>query len=86
MDGDVPPIIVAVMGPNGVRSREPRGRRRADERMQVGKTTLVRSLVRRYTKNTMGDIKGPVTVVTGQSALSPPAQSLTRVTQARIVD
>lgn len=35
----------------------------------VGKTTLVRSLVRRYTKNTMGDIKGPVTVVSGQSDL-----------------
>lgn len=33
--------------------------------MQVGKTTLVRSLVRRYTKNTMADIKGPVTVVSG---------------------
>lgn len=35
---------------------------------QVGKTTLVRSLVRRYTKNTMADIKGPVTVVTGTSS------------------
>jgi ribosome biogenesis protein BMS1 len=30
---------------------------------QVGKTTLIRSLVRRYTKTTMPDIKGPVTVV-----------------------
>ncbi|KAK4702493.1 ribosome biogenesis protein BMS1, partial [Phenoliferia sp. Uapishka_3] len=47
---DVPPVIVAVMGPEG-----------------VGKTTLVRSLVRRYTKNTMADIKGPVTVVTGKN-------------------
>ncbi|BGP12897.1 hypothetical protein JCM10213_005150 [Rhodosporidiobolus nylandii] len=33
----------------------------------VGKTTLIRSLVRRYTKNTMVDIKGPVTVVSGKT-------------------
>lgn len=32
----------------------------------VGKSTLVRSLVRRYTKITMSDIKGPVTVVSGE--------------------
>ena len=36
-------------------------------RMQVGKTTLVRSLIRRYTKTTMTDIQGPVTVVTGKT-------------------
>lgn len=36
--------------------------------LQVGKTTLIRSLVRRYTKNTMVDIKGPVTIVSGQFA------------------
>ncbi|KAM0747297.1 DUF663-domain-containing protein, partial [Meredithblackwellia eburnea MCA 4105] len=47
---DVPPVIVAVMGPSG-----------------VGKSTLIRSLVRRYTKNTMADIKGPVTIVTGKN-------------------
>ncbi|KAI5478527.1 ribosome biogenesis protein BMS1 [Pseudohyphozyma bogoriensis] len=47
---DIPPVIVAVIGPQG-----------------VGKTTLVRSLVRRYTKNTMADIKGPVTVVSGKN-------------------
>ncbi|KAK4054877.1 Glycoside hydrolase 2 (Mannanase, beta-galactosidase) [Microbotryomycetes sp. JL201] len=50
-DGVVPPVIVAVMGPQG-----------------VGKSTLVRSLVRRYTKNTLPDIKGPVTVVSGKSS------------------
>ncbi|GAA6005712.1 hypothetical protein JCM10207_005304 [Rhodosporidiobolus poonsookiae] len=50
VEGDVPPVIVAVMGPSG-----------------VGKTTLIRSLVRRYTKNTMVDIKGPVTVVSGKT-------------------
>ncbi|BGP44943.1 Glycoside hydrolase 2 (Mannanase, beta-galactosidase) [Rhodotorula kratochvilovae] len=50
VDVDVPPVIVAVMGPSG-----------------VGKTTLIRSLVRRYTKNTMVDIKGPVTVVSGKN-------------------
>lgn len=34
---------------------------------QVGKTTLIRSLIRRYTKTTMTDIRGPVTVVTGKN-------------------
>lgn len=33
----------------------------------VGKTTLIRSLVRRYTKNTLPEIKGPVTVVAGKT-------------------
>jgi ribosome biogenesis protein BMS1 len=37
------------------------------EHAQVGKTTLIRSLVRRYTKTTMPDIKGPVTVVSGKT-------------------
>jgi ribosome biogenesis protein BMS1 len=32
----------------------------------VGKTTLVKSLVRRYTKQTLNDIRGPVTVVSGK--------------------
>ncbi|SCV68872.1 BQ2448_993 [Microbotryum intermedium] len=48
VEGEIPPVIVAVIGPQG-----------------VGKSTLVRSMVRRYTKNTLADIKGPVTVVTG---------------------
>ena len=46
---DAPPIIVAVVGPQG-----------------VGKTTLVRSLIRRYTKHTVANIQGPVTVVSGK--------------------
>ncbi|KLO04593.1 GTP binding protein [Schizopora paradoxa] len=32
----------------------------------VGKSTLVKSLVRRYTKQTLNEIKGPVTVVSGK--------------------
>jgi hypothetical protein len=32
----------------------------------VGKTTLVKSLIRRYTKQTLNDIRGPVTVVSGK--------------------
>jgi len=46
---EAPPIIVAVVGPEG-----------------VGKTTLLRSLVRKFTKHTLADIKGPVTVVSGE--------------------
>ncbi|EPQ54721.1 DUF663-domain-containing protein [Gloeophyllum trabeum ATCC 11539] len=33
----------------------------------VGKTTLLKSLVRRYTKQTLNDVKGPVTVVSGKN-------------------
>jgi ribosome biogenesis protein BMS1 len=32
----------------------------------VGKTTLMRSLIRRFTKHTLKDIRGPVTVVSGE--------------------
>ncbi|KAJ1907281.1 Glycoside hydrolase 2 (Mannanase, beta-galactosidase) [Coemansia sp. IMI 209127] len=33
---------------------------------QCGKTTLIKSLVRRYTKSTLSEIRGPVTVVSGK--------------------
>lgn len=32
----------------------------------VGKTTLVKSLVRRYTKQTLNQVQGPITVVSGK--------------------
>lgn len=32
----------------------------------VGKTTLMKSLIRRYTKQTLNQIQGPVTVVSGK--------------------
>jgi len=32
---------------------------------RVGKTTLIKSLVKYYTKQNIGEIRGPVTVVTG---------------------
>ena len=32
----------------------------------VGKSTLIRSLVKHYTRQTVGDVKGPITVVTGK--------------------
>jgi ribosome biogenesis protein BMS1 len=46
---EMPPIVVAVVGPKG-----------------VGKSTVIRSLVKRYTKQNLGEIKGPVTVVSGK--------------------
>ncbi|KAJ2554239.1 Glycoside hydrolase 2 (Mannanase, beta-galactosidase) [Coemansia sp. RSA 1933] len=33
---------------------------------QCGKTTLIKSLVRRYTKSTLSEIRGPITVVSGK--------------------
>ncbi|KDQ11412.1 hypothetical protein BOTBODRAFT_35302 [Botryobasidium botryosum FD-172 SS1] len=32
----------------------------------VGKTTLIKSLVRRFTKHTLSEVKGPITVVSGK--------------------
>lgn len=32
----------------------------------TGKTTLIKSLIRRFTKHTLSDIKGPITVVSGK--------------------
>lgn len=34
--------------------------------LQVGKTTLIKSLVRYYTKYNLGEIRGPITIVTGK--------------------
>lgn len=34
---------------------------------QVGKTTLIRSLIKRYTKQTLTEIHGSVTIVTGKN-------------------
>ncbi|KAH6907699.1 GTP binding protein [Coprinopsis sp. MPI-PUGE-AT-0042] len=48
-DEEPPPVIVAIVGPQG-----------------VGKSTLLKSLVRRYTKQTLNEAKGPITVVTGK--------------------
>ncbi|KAK9454293.1 hypothetical protein V1511DRAFT_489238 [Dipodascopsis uninucleata] len=53
-----PPVIVAVVGPPGVAT--------ANKSFKTGKTTLIKSLVRRYTKHTLSDIRGPVTVVSGK--------------------
>ena len=33
---------------------------------KVGKTTLIKSLIRKYTKQTLSDVQGPVTVVSGR--------------------
>lgn len=33
----------------------------------VGKTTLMRSLIRKFSKHTLTDIRGPVTVVSGEN-------------------
>ncbi|KAJ3388516.1 Glycoside hydrolase 2 (Mannanase, beta-galactosidase) [Entophlyctis sp. JEL0112] len=46
-----PPVVVAVVGPPGV---------------STGKTTLIRSLVKRYTKHNLQEISGPITVVSGK--------------------
>lgn len=35
--------------------------------MQVGKTTLIKCLVRHYTRQIVNDLKGPITVVAGKT-------------------
>ena len=61
---------------------------------QVGKSTLLKSLVKRFTKHNLGEVRGPVTVVSGTHRLltrvKPSSRKLTRPPfsrlQARRVD
>ena len=57
----------------------------------VGKTTLIKSLVRRYTKQTISDPRGPLTVVTGKrrrlTFIECPSDSLaSSIDVAKVVD
>ncbi|KAI7346840.1 DUF663-domain-containing protein [Hortaea werneckii] len=57
----------------------------------VGKTTLIKSLVRRYTKSTISDPRGPITVVTSKrrrlTFLECPSDSLaSAIDLAKVVD
>ena len=57
----------------------------------VGKTTLIKSLVRRYTKQTVSDPRGPITVVTGKrrrlTLVECPSDSLaSSIDLAKVVD
>lgn len=58
---------------------------------QVGKTTLIKSLIRRYTKQTISDPRGPLTVVTSKrrrlTFLECPADSLAAMIDiSKVVD
>lgn len=57
-------MIVAVVGPPGV-SQSPDSQCVADP-FQVGKTTLIKSLIKRYTKHNLSTPSGPLTVVTSK--------------------
>ncbi|EMC96625.1 hypothetical protein BAUCODRAFT_70665 [Baudoinia panamericana UAMH 10762] len=57
----------------------------------VGKTTLIKSLVKRYTKQTVSDPRGPITVVTGKrrrlTFIECPSDSLaSSIDVAKVVD
>lgn len=57
----------------------------------VGKTTLIKSLVRRYTKQTVSDPRGPITIVTGKrrrlTFVECPSDSLaSSIDLAKVVD
>lgn len=64
-DDEPPPVIIAIVGPPGV-SGFVISSMQLMMSFQVGKTTLVKSLVRRYTKQTLADVRGPITVVSGK--------------------
>ena len=71
---EVPPIIVAVVGPPG-----------------VGKSTLIKSLIKRYTKHSLSSPSGPLTVVTSKrrrlTFIECPADSLaSMIDVAKIAD
>ncbi|KAF2122351.1 hypothetical protein BDV96DRAFT_618615 [Lophiotrema nucula] len=71
---EAPPIIVGVVGPQG-----------------VGKTTLIKSLIKRYTKQTLSAPTGPLTVVTSKrrrlTFMECPSDSLAAMIDiAKVVD
>ena len=64
-----PPFVVLVHGPpQARRSRAAAPRASADVlgRLQVGKSTLIKSLVKHYTRHNLSSVKGPITVVSGK--------------------
>ena len=65
-EDEPPPVIIAVVGPPGVCFLVAPQVNGLTSLEQVGKTTLVRSLVRRYTKHTLSEVKGPITLVSGK--------------------
>ena len=65
-EDEPPPVIIAVVGPPGVCCLVASQVNELTHLEQVGKTTLVRSLVRRYTKHTLSEVKGPITLVSGK--------------------
>lgn len=65
-DDEPPPVIIAVVGPPGVCAPEFDFFSLFISLLQVGKTMLIKSLVRRYTKHTLSEVKGPITVVSGK--------------------
>ena len=78
---EAPPIVVAVVGPPGVSSTCPCFLHLLSLTVhQVGKSTLIKSLIKRYTKHTLSSPSGPLTVVTSKrrrlTFLECPADSL----------
>jgi ribosome biogenesis protein BMS1 len=65
-EDEPPPVIIAVVGPPGVCCLVAFQINELTSLEQVGKTTLVRSLVRRYTKHTLSEVRGPITLVSGK--------------------
>jgi ribosome biogenesis protein BMS1 len=63
-----PPTVIVVMGPKGYFLFNP-SIHYSDGILLVGvgKTTLIRSLVKMYTKQNLVDAKGPITVLAGIS-------------------
>ena len=63
-----PPFVVVVQGPPQARSGGHLALNTlAEQRFaQVGKSTLIKSLVKHYTRHNLHTVKGPVTVVSGK--------------------
>lgn len=63
---EAPPIIVAVVGPPGVCLLISVLFARLTDSSEVGKTTLIKSLIKRYAKQSLSSPTGPLTVVTSK--------------------
>ena len=68
-----PPFLVAVVGATLLRAHAATTSEVMNRRLRfagpagVGKSSVVRSLVKHYTKQTLSDVRGPITIVTSKT-------------------
>ena len=85
-----PPMLVAVVGPPGVSFDDILDLSKMLISEQTGKTTIIKSLVRHYTKHSLSNPSGPITCVTSKKSritlIETPANMVAMLDVAKIAD